>query len=208
MAHRYLTVSSSPHLRQGRTIRGLITVTLIALVPAMLLGFYQFGPKAVLLVGLGITGAVGTEAALCVVTKKPLTIKDHHALLVGLMLALLVPVGAPWWLVLVGAALAILVGKAPFGPLGGAPINPVLVGLLIVSMSWPDAISSYEHPLSAPEIFAAADAAPAEAPQDAVTIDPSDVGDYCLGSLFLGNQAGAIGAVSPLLAPVAIEALG
>lgn len=199
MAHRYLTVSSSPHVRQGRTVRGLITTTIIALVPATLLGFYQFGFKAVLLVLLGIAGAVGTEAALCAATKKPLSIMDHHALLVGLTLALLVPVGAPWWLVFFGAVLAILVGKAPFGPLGGAPINPVLVGLLIVALSWPEAIASYEAPTTAPEIFHVADAAPMEAPQDAVTADPSDAGEYCPFMLFSGGQAGAIGAVSPLL---------
>ncbi len=199
MAHKYLTVSMSPHVRNGRTVKGMIATTILALTPAMLWGFFQFGVKAVLLVALGVAGAVGTEAALCAIRKQPLTIGNYHAVLVGLTLALLVPAGAPWWLVLVGAVMSILIGKAPFGPLGGAPINPALVGLLIVAISWPGEIASYDFPSTAPEIFGAADIAPAEAPQDAVTIDPSDAGEYCPFMLFSGFQTGAIGAVSPLL---------
>ncbi len=199
MAHKYLTVSMSPHVRKGRTIKGMIATTIIALTPALLWGFFQFGFKAVLLVALGVAGAVGTEAALCAIRKQPITIGDYHAVLVGLTLALLVPAGAPWWLVLVGAVTAILVGKAPFGPLGGAPINPALVGLLIVAISWPGELASYDFPTTAPEIFDAADIAPAESPVDAVTIDPSDAGEYCPFMLFSGFQTGTIGAISPLL---------
>ncbi len=198
-ASKQYTVSMAPHVRQGRTVRSMIRTTIIALLPATFWGFYQFGFKALLLVTVGILGAVGTEAAVCRIAKQPIRIADHHAVLVGLMLALLVPAGAPWWLVLVGAVMAILVGKMPFGPLGGSPLAPALVGLLIVAISWPEAVASHVHPVTSASEYWAADAAPAEAPQDAVTIDPSDARDYCSCSLFLGSQAGPIGAVSPLM---------
>ena len=199
MAHRYLTVSMSPHVRHGRTVRGMISTVILALTPAMLFGFYQYGLEAVILVAVGVAGAVATEAALCLVRKQPLTIGDHHAVLVGITLALLVPSGVPWWMVLVGAVMAILVGKAPFGPLGGAPINPALVGLLILAISWPGEIGSYGYPTTADAAYAVTDIAPAEAPVDAVTIDPSDAGEYCPFMLFSGFQVGAIGAISPVL---------
>lgn len=199
MAHRYLTVSMSPHIRQGRTIRGMISTTILALTPAMLFGFYQYGIKAVIMVALGVLGAVGTEAALCAIRKQPLTIGDHHAVLVGITLALLVPTGAPWWMVIVGSVMAILVGKAPFGPLGGAPINPALVGLLILAISWPGEMAAYDYPTTDAVASAVADIGPAEAPVDAVTIDPSDAGEYCPFMLFSGFQVGPLGAISPLL---------
>jgi electron transport complex protein RnfD len=176
-----------------------MSTMILALTPAMLFGFYQHGPKAVILVLVGVLGAVATEAALCVLRRQPITVGDHHAVLIGLTLALLVPAGVSWWLVLVGAVMAILVGKAPFGPLGGAPVNPALVGLLIVAISWPAEIASYDYPSTDMATAAIADIAPAEAPLDAVSIDPSDAGEYCPFMLFSGAQIGPIGGLSPAL---------
>ncbi|MFH1468263.1 MAG: RnfABCDGE type electron transport complex subunit D [Pseudomonadota bacterium] len=206
MSRSYLTVSMSPHIRSGRTIRGMTMAVLWALLPALIFGLFQFGLWALVLVLVGVGGAVGTEVALCALTGRKPTILDYHAVLVGLTLVMMVPAGAPWWLVLVGSIMAVLVGKLPFGPFGSAPINPALVGLLIVALSWPGQVSSYVHPRTAQlrsdpvaVALSAENAAPAEAPQDAVTIDPSDALDYSPAGLFLGDQAGGIGTVSPLL---------
>ncbi|MCP4604024.1 MAG: RnfABCDGE type electron transport complex subunit D [Proteobacteria bacterium] len=195
---RYV-VSTAPHIRHGRTARTMILTTIAALTPAALWGFYQFGFSAVVLIVAGIVGAVGAEAVIDKIAKRQSSLRDGHALLVGLTLALLIPAGAPFWLVLIGAIIAILIGKAPFGPLGGAPLSPALVGLLIVTVSWPDQITSYVQPRSADPALKAPDAAPAEHPQDAVHIDPSDVDEYDLDELLLGNQVGPIGTICPLL---------
>ncbi len=188
-------VSMSPHVRHGRTIRHMILTQIAALVPALLFGVIQFGAQALLLVLVGVAGAVLAEAAVCKASGRPLSLDDYHAVLVGLVLVLLVPPGVPWWLVLVGGAAAILIGKAPFGPLGGSPIHPALVGLLVVAISWPEAILTYSQPLSAGAALAAV---PAEAPLTAVAMDPSDALEYSLTALFLGDQAGSIGTISPL----------
>ena len=193
------TVSMAPHIRHGRTIRALIVATILALAPATLWAFFQFGLKAVLLVAVGVGAAVGTEALVNNIAGRPQTISDYHAALVGLMIALLVPAGAPWWLVVVAAVLAILVAKMVFGPLGGSPISPVVVGLLIVAISWPDQMVRERWPNLAPAAVHAENVAPPEAPQTAVTIDPSDAAEYSTLSLALGLQTGPIGVISPIL---------
>ena len=199
MAQKRYVVAISPHARHGRTIRSMIGATIAALVPAAAWGVYQFGLPAAVLILVAIGGAVATEALVTQMARKPLTIRDGHAVLVGLLVALMLPAGAPWWVALVAAVVGMLVGKMPFGPLGGHPLSPAIIGLLIVTMSWPDQVASYTTPRTAPAELKAADAGPAEDPQTAVRIDPSDAADYCTTALFLGKQAGPIGGVSPLL---------
>jgi len=195
---RYL-LSMPPHLRRGRTVRSMVLTTIVALTPAVLWAGYQFGLRAFFLMEVGIFAAVITELAVCKAAGRPHTLRDFHAVLVGLILALLVPAGAPWWLVFIGAALAILIGKMTFGPLGGSPIAPALVGLLIVAASWPAEIASYRAPRGADSEWHAIETAPPEAPLDAVIADPSEVHEYTTSELFLGVQAGPMGAVSPLM---------
>ncbi len=199
MRDKRYVVSTSPHVKHGRSIRSMMVTTIIALMPASLWGIYQFGYRAIFIMEMGIAGAVLAELIVNKLSSKPSTLGDFHAVLVGLMMALLLPVGVPWWLAFLGAFMAILVGKAVFGPIGGAPISPVLVGLLIVAASWPGEINSYAHPTTADDVYQVAGVAPPETPLDAVHVDPSDMDDYTVGDLFLGKQAGAIGGVSPIL---------
>jgi electron transport complex protein RnfD len=177
----------------------MVLLFIAALLPAAAWGVYQFGVPALMVLLCGVAGAVGTEALMGRITGQGLTVGNGHAALVGLVLAMLLPPAAPWWLALVGGAMGILVGKLPFGPLGGAPINPALVGVLIVAISWPAQVNAYRQPLSAPEELRAEGAAPAEHPLAAVRTDPSDAAEYDAATMFLGHQVGPIGGISPLL---------
>jgi electron transport complex protein RnfD len=167
-----------------------------ALLPALGLGVYQFGLEALALIGLGLAGSLGVEAAAALVARAPARLGDLHAATVGLILVALVPAGAPWWLVLTASSLAVAIGKLPFGPLGGSPVAPAAVGLMIAALSWPQDIARHVQPRSAPEALRAA---PAESPLDAVRADPSDAAEYAPLRLFLGDQPGPLGA-SPLAA--------
>jgi electron transport complex protein RnfD len=177
----------------------MMLLTIAALLPAIFWGIHQFGLRALFIMEIGIGAALLTEMLVNKLSKQPYTIKDWHAVLVGLTVALLVPAGVPWWLVFIAGSLAILLGKVVFGPIGGAPISPALVGLLIVAASWPSEIASYRVHKNADEAWHQENIAPPEAPLDAVLADPSDIEDYDLVKLFVGQQAGPIGAVSPLM---------
>lgn len=130
-----LTVSVAPHWHSGLTIRSSMVNFIIALIPVTAWGIYCFGSSAAKVVVISMVAAVVTEALLQLLMKKPVTVTDGSAALAGLLLALMLPAEVKWWLPVVGAGMAILV-KNLFGGLGAYPFNPVLVGWVVLKLSW------------------------------------------------------------------------
>ncbi len=194
-----LTVSFSPHIKDCETVSSMTYTTIAALMPAVLVGFYVFGIRAVVVVVLAVLAAVGAEAGLQRAMGKPVSIKDGTAVLIGLLLACLLPVGAPWWAVIAGSFVAIFLGRVLFGGLGGNPFNAVLVGWVVMRLSWSDAVSLFHEPTPLFEgwgqIFAL-DAS--ELPLGILKYgDSAGVFDfYPLWSTLVGNIPGGIGSTS------------
>ena len=109
----------------------------IALLPALLGSFWFFGLRALWLAVASVISALGTEALLEKLMKKPLTIYDGSAVITGLLLAFNLPAGVPLWMPIVGSAFAIGIGKQVFGGLGFNPLNPALLGRAFLMASWP-----------------------------------------------------------------------
>lgn len=131
-----LVLSSSPHLHGAENVRRIMYRVLLALVPAAAAGIWFFGVSALCVILATMIFCVGAEALWCKLAGKPVvgTISDCSAALTGLLLALNLPPGTPLWACLIGALLAIWLGKQVFGGLGNNPFNPALVarvGLLI-----------------------------------------------------------------------------
>jgi Na+-translocating ferredoxin:NAD+ oxidoreductase subunit D len=169
-----LTVSFSPHIQDHMTLRSMTVETIGALCPAILVGLYFYGLRAVMIVVLSVIAAVAAEAGLARIMKKPSTISDGTAVLTGLLLAMLLPVGVPWWTVIIGAAVAIFLGRQIFGGYGGNPFNAVLVGYLILALSWPAAVETFYAPAN---IF-----------QGLSPLFPLDASELPLGLLTYGDQ--------------------
>ncbi|WP_237559873.1 RnfABCDGE type electron transport complex subunit D [Desulfohalovibrio reitneri] len=131
-----LTVSCPPHSHCGRTTRGLMASWLLAMLPAAVMAALLYGLPAVRVMALSMAVAVAVEWLCCRAMKRPSSIGDGNALLIGLTFAFLVPVTAPWWLVTVGSATAVALGKMAFGGLGGNPLNPAVVGWAVCRVSW------------------------------------------------------------------------
>ena len=114
-----LTVASSPHIRGDfRTSRIMLDVVL-ALLPALCVGFWQFGLRAVGVTAVSIYSAVVFEWLYSLVTKTRNTIIDGSALVTGMLFAMTLPSTVPYWIAAVGSALAIIVAKLLCG-LGGS----------------------------------------------------------------------------------------
>jgi electron transport complex protein RnfD len=71
---------------------------------------------------------------------------DGSALLTGLLLAFCLPANLPIWMVMIGALVAIGVGKMTFGGLGNNIFNPALVGRVFLFISFPVAMTSWPLP--------------------------------------------------------------
>lgn len=137
MPENKLIVSSSPHLMAKHTTTKIMWNVVLALLPAWAFGVYYFGPRALWLTLVGIAAAMATEAAIQAVRRLPITVTDGSAVITGMLVAFNVPPGVPWWMVVIGSAIGIAIGKQAFGGLGYNPLNPALVGRAFLMASWP-----------------------------------------------------------------------
>ena len=137
-----LNVSSNPHIRSKVTTNGIMAMVILALLPTTGFGIYNFGWKALLLVAVTVGTAVLTEYLYGLYRKKT-TITDLSAVVTGLLLALNLPVGVPWWVGAMGAVFAILVVKMLFGGLGQNFMNPALAARCFLLISFPALMTDF-----------------------------------------------------------------
>ena len=186
-----LTVSTSPHLLGRATVHSRHLETLIALLPALLTGLYYFGGPGLMVLLAAAASAVATEAIICQLIKKPSSAGDLHALLLGVLMGLILPAGAPWWLAVVGGFLAVSLGKMIFGGLGGYPMNPVLVAWVALALSWPEHMNAFHGAMAmgSDGSWEISETPLMQLKQDLGTFEVVE-----LGELWLGSVPGAIGA--------------
>ena len=131
-----LHVSSSPHIRSKIKTDSIMGMVVIALLPALLSGVLNFGWRALLLTGISVGTCVVTEYVYERLMHKKVTIRDFSAVVTGLLLALNLPSGAPWWIPVVGGVFAILIVKQLFGGLGQNIMNPALAARCFLLLSF------------------------------------------------------------------------
>ena len=125
-------VSSNPHIRSGAVTSTLMLSVVLALLPAAGFGVYNFGPRALAVIGVSVGSTVLTEYLYGLLRNrksgggKKTTVTDLSAVVTGLLLALNMPVGIPLWMPVLGGVFAILVVKLLFGGLGQNFMNPAL----------------------------------------------------------------------------------
>lgn len=123
---KLLNVSSSPHIRSKLNTSKIMFLVIVALLPATGFGIYNFGVGAALTVAVCIAGCVASEFIYEKLMKLPVTIGDLSAVVTGLLLALNLPSGIPWWISLIGSVFAIIIVKMLFGGIGQNFMNPAL----------------------------------------------------------------------------------
>ncbi len=205
---RELIVSVSPHIRSDVSVSRIMWTVSISLLPALLMGFYFFGPRAIGVVALCIVSAVFFESLLGKAVGKPGTLPDGSAFLTGLLLGMNLP--ASLWSVhpfllhvpILGSFFAIAITKLLFGGLGYNIFNPALMGRAFLLVSWPRAMTTWISPTASLVGF---DAKTTATPLG--VLKEEGMGKLMeifgtKGSLYLhlliGERAGSIGEVSAL----------
>ena len=182
-----LRISTAPHMHNPLTTQRLMQYVLIALLPTAAWGVYAFGLPALLVLGISTATAVLAEFLWQKIAKQPIRISDCSALVTGLILGLNLPATAPWWMVMIGSAFAIIIVKQLFGGLGDNFLNPALAARAVLLASWP--VHMTASACVNPTFF--------KAGVDAVaTATPLATKSASLMELFLGQIPGAIGEVS------------
>jgi electron transport complex protein RnfD len=140
-----LVLSSSPHVRTAESVPAIMGKVMLALLPAVVAAVVFFGWDALRVIVLTIAFCVGAEALWCRLAGRPVwgTIRDGSAALTGLLLALNLSAAVPFYVCLVGAFLAIWLGKQVYGGLGHNPFNPALVARVGLLIALPAAMTTW-----------------------------------------------------------------
>lgn len=186
-------ISSSPHAVAKHSVQSIMRDVVIALIPALLVGVYFFGVDALVLVMLSVVSCVAFEVVWQKFAKQPVTIKDLSAVVTGLLLAFNLPSGAPVYIPIVGAFVAIILAKQFFGGIGQNFINPALAARAFLLAAYPGAMTTFVSPVDATTM-----ATPLVAFEMSHTAGAAAMPMPSLMDVFIGNISGCIGEVSAL----------
>jgi electron transport complex protein RnfD len=142
-----MIISPSPHIHSKDSTRSLMLDVVIALLPAVIVSFVFYGWREILVMGVSVGSCVILEYAITrYLLHKNSTIGDLSAVVTGILLALNLPYTTPWWVVFIGAVVAMGIAKMTFGGLGQNIWNPALVGRVFLLVSFPTYMTTWGAP--------------------------------------------------------------
>lgn len=201
MSSGLLTVSQSPHIHTELTVPQIMRGVIMAMVPAFLFSVYNFGLGAVYVTVLAIIFCVGIEYLISnYLLHRPATILDGSAVITGILLAFNVPSNLPWYIIFVGSAVAVGIGKMSFGGLGNNPFNPALVGRVFLLLSFPVQMTSWPTTGATLSLDAVTSATPLGILKDGLrnneSMDSLMAQMPSYSDFFFGLQGGSLGEMS------------
>ena len=142
---RKLIVSLSPHAHGTDTVERNMYGVVIALLPALLVSFFYFGIGSAIVCATSVAACVVFEWAInkFLLKNERTTVCDGSAIVTGLLLGFNLPSNLPVWIIVLGALVAVGVGKMTFGGLGCNLFNPALVGRCFLLVSFPAQMTSW-----------------------------------------------------------------
>ena len=142
-----LLVSPSPHLHTKTSTKSLMRDVVIAMIPEVIVSVLFYGWSELLVLGVSVASCVLLEYLITkYLLKKTCTVGDMSAVVTGVLLALNLPATTPWWVVFIGAVVAIGVAKMTFGGLGQNLFNPAIVGRVFLLISFPTYMTDWTKP--------------------------------------------------------------
>lgn len=198
-----LTISPSPHVHTDDSVRKIMYRVVLAMLPALAWSVFVFGVDALRVTLIAVAACMGFEYLIQrFVMKVTPSVNDGSALVTGILLAFNVPADLPWWILVLGAFVAVAVAKLSFGGLGSNIFNPALVGRVFLLISFPVQMTTWPVTKQA-----AVDATTAATPLALIKegiLNGKPLNEL-MGTLpstsdmLLGNIGGSLGEVSALM---------
>jgi electron transport complex protein RnfD len=188
-----LVVSTIPHAHSGISVQKIMLHILIALIPAVGIGVYFFGVDVIRIIVIAVASTIAWEAIFQKMMGRAIVVSNLSGVVGGIILGMLLPPTAPWWMICIGTLVMVLLGKEIFGGLGNNPFNGILIAWIVLQMSFPDRMMDWIAP-----------------PGDVMTESPplevlkyeglASLSEYFTNAdLFIGKTTGFIGEVSTLM---------
>jgi len=143
-------IASSPHNHTQSSTSALMRLVILATIPGLFAQWYFFGWGNLIHIGLAITVALISEFFMLALRKKPIKAEllDGSAILTAVLIGISLPAIAPWWITVIGTAFAIIVVKQLYGGIGHNPFNPAMAAYVMLLVSFPLQMTSWQPPLS------------------------------------------------------------
>ncbi len=180
-------VSGAPHIHEYASTSGLMLDVITALMPCVVAGIWLFGWGAARTLLISTAACVLFELLWQLAAKKSVRVYDLSAVVTGLILGLNLPSTAPWWMILVGALIAIVLVKQLFGGIGDNFVNPALMARAVLLASWPAHMTAGNA--------ASAFVTPFDAVSSATLLTENTGYSASLLDMFVGRIPGSIGEV-------------
>ena len=129
----------APFARDSLDVKRYMSMVIIGLLPATLAGLYFFGLRILPVIAVSYAAGGAVEVLFAVIRKETI---NEGLLVTGLIFPLILPPGIPLWMVAVGMALGVLLGKEVFGGTGHNIFNPALVGRAIIAVGYAKPMTS------------------------------------------------------------------
>lgn len=206
MASR-LFATQSPHIHGSESTRRIMGDVVLALIPALAVSAFVLGWRSLMITAVAVASCVLFEFLIQrFLLKGRTTIGDLSAVVTGVLLAFNLPIGIPWWVVVIGALVAIGIGKMTFGGLGCNPFNPALTGRIFLLIAYPVQMTDWSLPqgVQLPALFDSASGATSLDSMSGATAlpvvkqYPEYAGSVDFGSMLFGQMNGSMGEICAL----------
>ena len=197
-APRTVTLAA-PHVRDPLDVKRFMTMVIIAVLPCLATAFYFFGWRMIPMIIVSYAAGGLVEVIFAVVRKEEI---NEGFLVTGMLFPLILPPATPLWLVGVGIAFGVLVGKELFGGTGRNLFNPALVGRCFLSLAYPATMSGkwIEPVTQLPgRMLQYVDASSLDALSSATPLAAAKSGEITnIWQMFFGNVSGSLGETSAI----------
>ena len=192
MANKFI-VAPAPHMHNPHSTQSLMRDVILALLPALGFSVAVYGLSVLYVTAIAVVSCVLVEYLIQkFLFKGAPTICNLSAVVTGLLLAFNLPSNIPWWIIVIGAVVAIGVAKMTFGGLGHNPFIPALVGRVFLLIAYPVQMTSFAQPVGGEYVDAFAGATPLAA----LKAQAIEVGDVNLLNMFAGVMPGSMGEIA------------
>ena len=187
-----LIVAPAPHVQTAQSTTRIMRDVVIALMPALVVSTVVFGLDVLRVTALSVVSCVVIEYLIQkFMVRGATTVGNWSAVVTGVLLAFNLPASIPWWIVVMGAFVAIAVAKMTFGGLGKNPFNPALVGRVFLLIAYPVQMTTWPLPVNG-----SFDVLSGATPLAAVKQGLAGPGAIGVQEMLLGNIPGSLGEVA------------
>jgi Na(+)-translocating NADH:ubiquinone oxidoreductase B subunit len=129
----------APHIRDPLDLKRVMSMVIISVIPCVLAALYFFGLRFIAMIVVTYVAGLTVEAIFAIVRKEGI---NEGFFVTGFLFPLILPPNLPLWMVALGVAFGVFIGKELFGGTGRNLFNPALVGRCFLSLAYPKTMAA------------------------------------------------------------------